>query len=218
MNCILDYRKTMAQFAERKGQTFEARDLQAALEPEYVFSAGNEQGTDVKEVMRIRPGIVEIEGRHESALALEGVRYPASDGTPRLEPVETVAAIQERLATEFKRPVFEILAERDEEQGDRLQTVFDRRRLSSQKIQAFTSLEELYRQLDPQIQEVLTQSAFLEAFSCFSEVEMPAVLARLNEDLLEREFTFLELPVHAALAINAAFTGPPDYRMLQQPG
>jgi len=169
--------------------------------PEYHFLAGDEKGTNMKEVLTLtsKRGI-NLQGEQKEALKRlerEGIYLDTK------EKKLSLIVNQEKLETYFQeqleKPVQEIMEELSEEEKDLCQKVFGRREFPLESAEKISNVESLYKAIPKSMQEEIAQADFIHSFTILKQETREKFFLNIQG---KTSFSYLDLPLKAALTIH----------------
>lgn len=210
VNCIktiIDYNHSLSAESKEEKSSSQPTHLPA----EYVLFCGNTQGTDTQKILTVNEqGEIQLNdemSREEidARLKNEGMRLIEDEtGQLSLESARTKEELQKELETLLNQPVSKVLEQISPEEKRAREAVFGQRRL--QPMGPFRTIDEFYDLCcwqNPKLGHAISKKEFVSAFQ---GMDSEAWIQTMSG---KKTLSYLDLPLGAALAINAALSSDP---------
>lgn len=179
-----------------------------SIKPVYHLYGSNSQGTDRKEILILsskKHAELTLGQESKNRLLLEGIKYDTENKKLLFDTKED--ALKEFFKEKFKQPVSQLMEqELSDEEKEQCQETFSTRIFTIDQTQKIDSAESLYQALDQSVKNVISQSAFMKAFEPLGTEGCTAFFAAIKD---KESISYLDLPLHTALAIHAQLKSDP---------
>ena len=169
----------------------------AAIQAEYHFMGGNQEGWDTQEVMVLGSNNA-IEFKHEEAkklLFLEGIEL---DDNGQLHSLVNREKLTDYFEKQFELPVRIVMQQLSSTERQTLMSTFENRVIPLET-NAIHDAKDFYAALPARINDVLSDKAVVEAFSSLKPETREAFFMNLQG---KKSLSYMDLPLRAALTIH----------------